>query len=191
MRGAPGRAVPAAGAKRRGEPRGAAGAPPTRGVRRALLGAGLLIAAAALQSGEREGACEALAIVDVADGGRLGSWPLRRGETVGYAYIHSAEGLPAEELLALEPDGQLHLVGSRSPQHGAGHLPAARLTPSRERPGWQEARARPGPALTPFAMFTDDRERGDPRLLWRGQSVALAALRPRRHVEWRVERLCR
>ena len=151
----------------------------------------LLVVAATGQSGEREAACDALAIVDAADAAPLGTWPLRPGESVTYAYVHSAEGLPAEELLALGDDGELHLKGSRSPQHGAGHVPQSPLRPSTERPGWQEARAAPGPPLTPFAMFTGERSLGDPRLLWRGHAVDLAGLRPRRHVEWRVERLCR
>jgi hypothetical protein len=152
---------------------------------------GLLLATAAGQTGEREAACAVLAIVDTADARTLGAWPLRRGESVGYAYVHTAEGLPAEERLALRADGELHLVGSRSPQHGAGHVPRVPLRASRERPGWQEATTAPGPALTPLAMFTGERGLGDPRLLWRGHAISLAALRPRRHVEWRVGGTCR
>lgn len=151
----------------------------------------LLLAAAMLQPGEREVACAELSIVDLEDGARLGEWPLRPGETVTYAYTHTAEGLPAEELMELGPGGELYPVASRSPQHGAGHVPRAPLRASTERPGWETARLAGAAALTPFAMFTDEPELGDPRLLWRGRDVALARLRPRRHVEWRVERRCR
>lgn len=180
------------GERRESHPPGAIGGRPRRPPRRlGLILPGLLVVAASGQTGEREAVCDALSIVDTADATPLGTWPLRRGESLAYAYVHTAEGLPAEELLALGADGELHLTGSRSPQHGAGHVPQSPLRPSTERPGWEEASAAPARPLTPFAMFTGERGLGDPRLLWRGHEVALADLRARRHVEWRVERLCR
>jgi hypothetical protein len=163
------------------------GAPRGQG---ALL-AGLALAAGALQAGEREPTCAALAIADAGSGAVLGEWPLRPGESLAYAYTHSLEGRPAEELLSLRGDGELHLVGSRSPQHGAGHVPRAPLAASPARPGWQEAQLPEGPPLTPFAVFSGSRDMGDPRLVWRWRSLALAGLGERRHLEWRVVRRCR
>ncbi len=42
------------------------------------------------------------------------------GEEILYAYIHSSDGTPVEQLFVLREDGLLHLLETRYAWHGAG-----------------------------------------------------------------------